>query len=214
MRMAKKDVPSFVKDEKLIKKRRQEMIKAAVSLFKEKGFHRTTTREIAKTSGFSIGTLYEYIRTKEDILYLVCDAIYDQVKERLEREIDVEKGGLIRLKKAITVYFKLMDDMQDEVLVMYQEVKSLSGEALPYVLQKELEMTNIFEKLIQKSVEAKEILLEEEEIKMLAHNILIQGQMWTFRRWALHKLYTIEEYSKIQIDLLFYGLVHPKQVMK
>ena len=49
------------------------MIKGAVTLFKEKGFHRTTTREIAKAAGFSIGTLYEYIRTKEDVLYLVCD---------------------------------------------------------------------------------------------------------------------------------------------
>jgi TetR/AcrR family transcriptional regulator, cholesterol catabolism regulator len=214
MSVAKKNVPSFVKDEKLIQKRRQEMIKAAVSLFKEKGFHRTTTREIAKTSGFSIGTLYEYIRTKEDILYLVCDAIYDQVKERLEKEIDVEKGGLSRLKKAIAAYFKLMDDLQDEVLVMYQEVKSLSGEALPYVLRKELEMTNMFETLIQKSVEAREIILEEKEIKMLAHNILIQGQMWTFRRWALHKIYTVEEYTNIQIDLLFQGLVRPEQVLK
>jgi TetR/AcrR family transcriptional regulator, cholesterol catabolism regulator len=214
MSMAKKNVPSFVKDEKLIQKRRQEMVKAAVSLFKEKGFHRTTTREIATTSGFSIGTLYEYIRTKEDILYLVCDAIYDQVKERLEQEIDVEKGGLSRLKEAITAYFKLMDDMQDEVLVMYQEVKSLSGEALPYVLRKELEMTDMFESLIHKSVEAKEITLEDKEIKMLAHNILIQGQMWTFRRWALHKQYTLEEYTKTQIDLLLYGLVQHEQVLK
>lgn len=190
------------------------MIKAAVSLFKDKGFHRTTTREIAKTSGFSIGTLYEYIRTKEDILYLVCDAIYDQVKERLDKEIDVEKGGLLRLKEAIAAYFKVMDDMQDEVLVMYQEVKSLTGEALPYVLKKELEMTDMFETLIRKSVEAKEITLEKKEMKMLAHNIVIQGQMWTFRRWAIHKLYTLEEYTETQINLLLYGLVSSKEIAK
>ncbi len=47
-----------------------------LNLFQEKGFHRATTREIAKAAGFSIGTLYEYIRTKEDVLYLVCDNIY------------------------------------------------------------------------------------------------------------------------------------------
>lgn len=62
------------------------MIKGAVTLFKEKGFHRTTTREIAKAAGFSIGTLYEYIRTKEDILYLVCDFIYDEVQEKLQKK--------------------------------------------------------------------------------------------------------------------------------
>jgi len=68
-------VQSTVKDENLIAIRREQMIEGAIKLFKEKGFHRATTREIAKAAGFSIGTLYEYIRTKEDVLYLVCDSI-------------------------------------------------------------------------------------------------------------------------------------------
>ena len=36
--------------------------------------------------------------------------------------------------------------MQDEVLVMYQEAKSLTKDALPYVLGKEIEMVDLFEK--------------------------------------------------------------------
>ena len=76
----KREVKSSVKDESLIEIRREQMIRGAVKLFKEKGFHRTTTREIAKEAGFSIGTLYEYIRTKEDILFLVCDSIYNEVQ--------------------------------------------------------------------------------------------------------------------------------------
>lgn len=62
--MAENQVPSSIKDEVLVIKRRNQMIKGAVTLFIEKGFHKTTTREIAKASGFSIGTLYEYIRKK------------------------------------------------------------------------------------------------------------------------------------------------------
>lgn len=87
----KRAIQSSVKDESLIEKRRAQMIRGAVTLFKEKGFHRTTTREIAKAAGFSIGTLYEYIRTKEDVLYLVCDSIYDEVHSRLAT-IDMENG--------------------------------------------------------------------------------------------------------------------------
>lgn len=49
----KRHVPAMVKDEVLIKKRREQMVKAAVQLFHEKGFHRTTTREIAKASGLA-----------------------------------------------------------------------------------------------------------------------------------------------------------------
>jgi len=92
--MKKREVHASVKDERLIQKRRDQMINGAVKLFIEKGFHRTTTREIARAAGFSIGTLYEYIREKEDVLYLVCDRIYDQVRERLQKVLDTEQGTL------------------------------------------------------------------------------------------------------------------------
>ena len=78
-KMKNSQILSSVKDQDLITVRREQMIQGAMKLFKEKGFHRTTTREIAKESGFSIGTLYEYIRKKEDVLFLVCDSIYEEV---------------------------------------------------------------------------------------------------------------------------------------
>ncbi len=202
----------MVKDQQLIKKRREQMVKGAVNLFKEKGFHRTTTREIAKESGFSIGTLYEYIGSKEDVLYLVCDAIYEEVRDRLKQYLEMEDtSGIDRLKLAIASYFKVIDEMQDEVLVMYQEAKSLPKEALPYVLQKEIEMTVMIEKIIKDCVEAKLLNLSEQETKMLAHNILVQGHMWTFRRWALQKLYTIEEYTEIQLKQMLLGIVQNEE---
>ncbi|MDM5287151.1 TetR/AcrR family transcriptional regulator [Peribacillus castrilensis] len=200
--MEKREVLASVKDERLVEKRRTQMIKGAVTLFKEKGFHRTTTREIAKASGFSIGTLYEYIRTKEDILYLVCDFIYDEVQEKLQKEIEQSDGTLESLKLTIAYFYKVMDDMQDEVLVMYQEVKALTKDALPYVLNKELRMVGMFEKVITKCVENGELSLTEKQISLVSHNIFVQGQMWSFRRWALHKQYTLQEYVELQTQLL------------
>jgi TetR/AcrR family transcriptional regulator, cholesterol catabolism regulator len=204
--MKKREVQASVKDERLVKKRRDQMIKGAVTLFKEKGFHRTTTREIARASGFSIGTLYEYIRTKEDVLYLVCDSIYDEVRERLQVNLDTNQGTLDSLKVGIANYFKVMDDLQDEVLVMYQEVKSLTRDALPYVLKKEIEMVAMFEDVIGRCVENGELDLDEKHVKIIAHDIFVQGQMWGFRRWALQKLFTLDEYTELQTELLFKGI--------
>jgi TetR/AcrR family transcriptional regulator, cholesterol catabolism regulator len=201
----KREVHASVKDERLVEKRRNEMIRGAVTLFKQKGFHRTTTREIAKAAGFSIGTLYEYIRTKEDILYLVCDSIYDEVRLELE-DMDLERGTLESLTLGVAHYFQVMDRMQDEVLVMYQEAKSLSKDALPYVLKKEFEMVAMFEKLIQRYVENREHQFQESQIHLLAQNIFVQGQMWGFRRWALQKKYSIKEYTKLQTELLLEGI--------
>lgn len=206
----KKAVKSLVKDPELIRKRREQMVKAAVHLFTEKGFHRTTTREIARESGFSIGTLYEYIRTKEDVLFLVCDSIYDEVRGRLQVLMKKEGSGLDRLKNAISSYFQVVHEMQDEVLVMYQETKSLSKDALKYVLEKEVQMVSMIEDVIRHCVKDKVAVLSEKQIKLFAHNIVVSGQMWTFRRWSIQKLYDIEEYTQLQIENLLSSFKNAK----
>lgn len=188
------------------------MIKGAVTLFKEKGFHRTTTREIARAAGFSIGTLYEYIKNKEDILYLVCDSIYDHVTERLEEDINYRTGNLDSLKAAIAHHFRVMDEMQDEVLVMYQEAKSLTKDALPYVLNKENELARVFEQMIRRCVETGELHLTETEIPLIAHSIIVQGQMWGFRRWVIQKRYTLDQYIEIQTNLILFGMTKSTKI--
>ena len=204
--MKKREVHASVKDERLIQKRRDQMINGAVELFIEKGFHRTTTREIARAAGFSIGTLYEYIREKEDVLYLVCDRIYDQVRDRLQKVLDTEQGTIEGLRKGIANFFYLMDEMQNEVLVMYQEVKSLTKDALPYVLEKELEMVDLFRQMMEGCVENRELFLTKNQIKLAAHNIYVLGQMWAFRRWELRKLFTLEEYIDMQTETIIGGI--------
>ena len=200
----KREIESSVKDESLIVKRREQMIRGAVTLFKEKGFHRTTTREIAKAAGFSIGTLYEYIRTKEDVLYLVCDSIYDEVHTRLDR-LDIEQGSINVLVTAIEHYYTLIDDMQDEFVVMYQESKSLPKDALSYVLNKEIEMVALFERLLTQCVDNGEIKMTPKEVVMASHHIFVQGQMWAFRRWALND-FTIQEFIGMQTKFLLQGM--------
>ncbi|MEK4253509.1 TetR/AcrR family transcriptional regulator [Ureibacillus sp. FSL K6-2830] len=200
-------VQTSVKDESLIELRRQQIVEASVKLFKEKGFHRATTREIAKAAGFSIGTLYEYIRTKEDVLYLVCDHIYNKVTMCLS-DISTQKGTIEELEKAIRQYFLLIDRMIDEFTVMYQETKSLPKEAMQYVLSKELEMVSLFEKILKSCVKSGEIELTDQEIYLAANHLVIQGQSWAFRKWAYHKKYTTEEFIALQTRLFLSGILH------
>ncbi|MDW0116411.1 TetR/AcrR family transcriptional regulator [Sporosarcina thermotolerans] len=202
----KREVKSSVKDESLIEKRRDQIIQGAVRLFKEKGFHRATTREIAKAAGFSIGTLYEYIRTKEDVLYLVCDSIYNEVQSRLSASMDQE-GTVEGLQSAIDTYYHLIDDMSDEFVVMYQESKSLPKDALQYVLKKEMEMVALFKNLLQACTRSGELRINEEAVNLAAHHLVVQGQMWAFRRWALRADYTIQDFISFQTDQLFNGIL-------
>ena len=53
-----KDIPTQIKDEKLVAGRRRQIVDAPVELFMALGFHKTTTRQIASAAGISIGLLY------------------------------------------------------------------------------------------------------------------------------------------------------------
>jgi AcrR family transcriptional regulator len=55
--------------------RRAEILKAALAVFASKGFHRSTTRDIAKAAGLAEGTIYNHFRNKEELLLAALEAI-------------------------------------------------------------------------------------------------------------------------------------------
>lgn len=198
MSISKKEIESSVKDKELIEIRRKEIVNAAVDLFVRKGFHRTTIREIAQKFGMSIGTLYEYIRTKEDILILVCDYINSTVRMRVKPSVEITQDSAQSLNNAIDIYYKIIDELQDYIIFLYQETKSLSHENRKYIFKSEEDMTKIFEDILKHGVERGSFKIDEKNIPLTAHNIMVLGQMWAFRRWALQKNYTLERYIETQ----------------
>ncbi|GGE05556.1 TetR family transcriptional regulator [Marinithermofilum abyssi] len=201
-----KSIPSMVKNPRLVERRRRQIVLGACRLFIEKGFHKTTTREIAKACGLSIGTMYEYIQSKEDVLYLVCEYIHDELESRLKEAVVDTDSGRESLAKAVAQHFRVMGEMSDYVLFIYQETKSLPQEAMRYVLSKEEEITGIFEKILCKGIRDGTLRLDPSAAKLMAHNIMVMGQMWTFRRWALAKQYSLEEYTRYQTAWLLHDL--------
>lgn len=56
--------------------RRRRVEDAALALFRKRGFHGVGMRDIAKQAGVSLGNLYNYYATKEDIFVSIIDRLY------------------------------------------------------------------------------------------------------------------------------------------
>jgi len=154
--------------------RRQELVNAAVKLFVKKGFHKTTVREIAKEFGMSMGALYDYIRTKEDILFLVCDHIFKSVSDKLQVSAGGKEGAKEKLKNAIRDYFIIIDSIQDYTLLLYQETKSLNRKDRNYVLSAEMELTKIFENIIAQGIKEKTFNIDKHTANGTGTNVVFQ----------------------------------------
>ncbi len=198
-----KDIPTYIKDPKLVHERRRQIVDASVQLFIAKGFHRTTTREIARATGISIGLLYEYVRSKEDVLYLVCDAIHAEVEQGVAEALRKASGGRDVLAAMIREYFFVCHRMSDHILLIYQETKTLPLHWQKKVLENEIRLTDIFVNALKGLVSSGELSrMNKDSIELIAHNIVVLGHMWTFRRWYLSSRYTIEDYIQIQTDFI------------
>lgn len=194
-------VPTQVKDPERVRERRMQIIEAAVRLFMEKGFHKTTTREIAKLSGLSNGSLYEYVESKEDVLFLVCQHIHREVETKLRQSLTEEVNGAVRLRHAMVSFLHVIHRMQAEVLLIYQESKSLPPHYLREVLATEQAITDIFEQFLRDGKADGTLEIEDAEIPILAHDLVVNGQMWAFRRWAL-KSVSFDQFVTQQVAML------------
>jgi TetR/AcrR family transcriptional regulator, cholesterol catabolism regulator len=197
------EVPTQIKNPALVKEKRRKIIDVTVKLFIEHGYHKTTTRMIAKAASFSMGSLYEYVGSKENLLYLVCKTIHEEVQEVVENALNRQDSGKERLARVIRHYFYVCDNMADHILLMYQVTQFLPGKWQGRVLENELHITDIFINVLS-SLSGKNgfPVLEKKVLNLVGHNISVLGQMWGFRRWHMQKDFSIEEYIKIQTDFI------------
>jgi len=206
-----KEVATQIKNKELVKERRRQIVDAAVPLFVDRGYHKTTTRALAQATGLSIGSMYEYISTKDDVLYLVCTAIHAEVEQAVRQALARPLEGKAALAEVIREYFLVCNRMSDHILLMYQVTHFLPTKWQRKVLEAELRITDVF---IQAMRELKKrgILPEvnDDTINLMGHNISVLGHTWTFRRWYFAKNFTIEQYIDKQTDFIMRFLVEKK----
>jgi TetR/AcrR family fatty acid metabolism transcriptional regulator len=115
--------PNVLFKSQMAEARRAQILDAAVTVFAEKGFHRATTKEVAKVAGVSPGTIYNYFDSKEDLLVGIVTRLAEQ-----QRPDEVFAQAL-------------RSDARDSFVVMYrlrQELIQQYGAMLQVVLSEVL----------------------------------------------------------------------------
>jgi hypothetical protein len=101
--------------------------------------------------------------------------------------------------------------MSDFILLIYQETQSLPIQWQNRVLENELRITGLFIEALARIASTGELPnLDERSLELTAHNIVVLGHMWTFRRWFLTRHYSIEDYIKLQTKLIL-GMCSKKE---
>jgi NAD(P)-dependent dehydrogenase (short-subunit alcohol dehydrogenase family)/AcrR family transcriptional regulator len=206
------DIPTTVKNKGLVEKRREQIILAAIKLFSEKGFHKTTLRELAEEAGLSHGNIYDYVGSKEDIFFLIHDFLAGSAMVILNKSIESISDPIEKLRRMVGGEFNLMNQWSDALLLIYQESHILNKSFLKELLSKERAHLHMFEIAIQECIEKD--LLRDCNARLIANLIKSMVDSWALKRWDLRGHASQVEMEKSILDMIFHGLSKQKEASR
>lgn len=205
IKTGKKEVKTRIKNANLIDLRRRQIIEGAIKVFTAKGYHSATVREIAEEAGLTMGSLYNYIRSKEDIIYIVYDYITRILREEVKQAISGISDPKERLKSALRQNLNSIYQYQDVVMFIYKASNFLDRESLHEVLARETEYIELFEDLLRGYFEEKEV--NETRLRLAADLLTYIPVIVTFRRWSLKRRFdSMDTAMKDILDFVLHGI--------
>ena len=203
MPVAVRQIETVVKDRALIERRHAQICDAALHLFARKGYHLTSVREIAEAAHLSVGALYTYIKSKEDILLLVYRRILNQFQVKMSKAIVESRDPTAQLRAGIETTLKLYDDYHDLILVLYQESHTLRKEALQQLFGVDRQYVSMFQAIIERGNRKGHFAAEDPNLAAIM--VLFLCAVWPLKRWNLKK-YDLATVSDGVVGILLNGI--------
>lgn len=198
-------VYTSVEDEKLVEKRREQFVAAAAELFGRNGFHTTTIKEIAQRAGVSAGLIYTYVKTKEDVLFLVLQSVLDGYAREIPKALEGVTDPIQRFCATVRAYCEVVGAKPDATLLAYRETKALNSEQKAAVKERELESNRLIIECIEDCISAG--YFRQANVELVAYRIVLVAHGWALKAWRFRQIVTLQEYIEEEIDMFLRGMM-------
>ena len=183
------------KSSALFLKRQSRIIKKATKLFMKQGYAQTSMREISKATGIDIRNLYYFIRSKEEILFLVIEMIHRRELELFEKQgFTSIEDPVLQLRTVVREFVDAGYGYGQEILLLYRESKSLPNRLLKVILSRESQVVARIEEILQRGRENN--VFRFEDASFTANMIVYELSLHALRNWNM-KQYSKEELTDL-----------------
>ena len=176
-------IKTATKNPDRVRERRESLINAAITVFIEKGFHNATVRDIGRAANMTQGTIYNYVSSKDDILYMVCDRIVAEYNEQARRALDTSHEPAERVRSAVRAISQVMYRHRREILLIYQDSHLLDKRSRRVILARVEEFIGMFERIITDA--ARELGVPLPYPHLSANMLTFLPVMIALRGWSL-----------------------------
>jgi TetR/AcrR family transcriptional regulator, cholesterol catabolism regulator len=178
---------------------------AAVDLFYRHGYATTTLRDIARTVGIQVGSLYNHIPSKEQLLYSIMSEVMHDLLASLSKALEPYTEPVDRLRAAVEYHVMFHAERAKEVFVGNSELRSLTRANRRAVVELRDRYEAIFLQILERGAEAGVFYFTD--AKLLTYAILAMGTQvssWYRPRGRL----SLQQVASTYSDFVLRGLTN------
>jgi AcrR family transcriptional regulator len=203
------NIPTTIKNPERVAHRRTELIDVATKMFLERGFHNTSIRDIVRACSFNVASLYMYVSSKEDILYLVAQDLMNNIAQKLSEAVLDPDSPERSLEIGFASYCQIVSKFRRPIRLLYREVGFLPPEPRGNVVATVSSVITYFENIIAKGIESG--AFRKVPARLAGLDVMFIAHMIALHTREVRAMGDLDDYINFQLDSIFAGLlVAPK----
>lgn len=136
--------------------RKEQVIRSAAELFKEKGYAAASMRDLAQKLGIEAASLYSHIKSKEEILRTLCFDMAAEFRASLDKVEQQKATAREKLQMGIIGHVAVMAKDLTAAAVFMNEHRHLSQPSLRDFLLLRINYINRFKAIIEEGIQTGE----------------------------------------------------------
>lgn len=195
-------------DASRIEDSRARLLEAATRAFAEKGFHGTTTRDIAAAAGMSPAALYVHHKSKEELLYLISRSGHEETLWLVQEAAASSDDPAVALHRVVRAFAASHAVRHTRARIVNYELAALTPEHYAEIRDIRRNIERELRELVERGVAAG--LFHHRDPRLAATALLSLGidiARW-FReggRWSPQRI--ADEYADLAMRIV--GVVDP-----
>ena len=183
-----------VKKEGTVVKNLERIFSATLKISNQKGFQAMSMRDLSQETHLSIGAMYSYFASKEELLAMLQHQRRAITGRILKERIGRQSTPAAKLRTAILTHLYLSEAMQPWFYFSYMEAKNLSKKEQELAVASELYTERIFSEILKQGQD--EGCFSHRDLQLTASLIKALVQDWYLKR---------SKYAKRNISVDQYG---------
>ncbi len=190
-----------IKKEKTIVKNLEKIFTATLKISNQKGFQAMSMRDLCQETGISLGALYAYFASKDDLLTMLQTQRRAFVRRMMETEIQKCENPVDQLRTMIQTHLFLSETLQPWFYFSFMEAKNLEPKEKKEAIESDRYTESLLESILTRG--QAQGVFQQLDIGLTAEMIKAMLQNWYLKRSKFRsKNVSVEQYMRFVIQFI------------